>query len=604
MTAAVPGVEELSMKRLTLVASLAIVLSSACADPSSSFVVRGVRLFDGDVVLENMSVLVEDGHIAAVAAHLDPPGGVTVVDGRGRTLLPGLIDSHAHALGDALADALRFGVTTELDMFTDHSWAAERRAEQRAGAVTDRADLFSAGTLVTAPGGHGTEYPLQIPTLEDAADADAFVSARLAEGSDYIKVILDDGAGYGLQLPTLDDTTLRAVVDAAHRRKVLAVVHVTTQNAALAAITAGADGLMHIFADTRIEEKLVQAALGHRVFVVPTLVVVESLGSGARGAATRDDAALSPFLSPEQHRTLAMSFPFADGQRTQLTLAQEAVRHLHHAGVPMLAGTDAPNPGTAHGVSLHRELELLVAAGLTPVEALRAATSVPASAFRLGDRGRIAADLKADLVLVAGDPTTSITATRNIVTIWKDGVAVNRQAKPAAAPLAAPVTLLPGTVSDFEDGTLTTRIGFGWAQSTDTMMGGASSADLEVVRDGENRYLRVHGTIATGATFPWAGAMLFLGTQPMAPANGSGLSGMYFRARGRGVLRIMVFADSLGWIPAEHQVRLEPSWRRFAVPFELFAGVDTRAVKAILFSGGPEQGEFDFAIDEVGFDAR
>jgi imidazolonepropionase-like amidohydrolase len=104
------------------------------------------------------------------------------------------------------------------------------------------------------------------------------------------------------------------------------------------------------------------------------------------------------------------------------------VARLRQAQVPVLAGSDAPNPGTAHGISLHRELELLVRAGLSPLEALRAATSTPARAFHLSDRGRIAVGLRADLVLVDGDPTTDILATRAIRTVWKLGRAVDREA--------------------------------------------------------------------------------------------------------------------------------------------------------------------------------
>ena len=104
---------------------------------------------------------------------------------------------------------------------------------------------------------------------------------------------------------------------------------------------------------------------------------------------------------------------------------------LHAAGVPILAGSDAPNPGTTHGASIHRELELLVRAGLTPVEALRAATAAAADAFDLGDRGRIAAGLKADLVLVRGDATADVLATRDIAAIWKDGTRFERWTAPA-----------------------------------------------------------------------------------------------------------------------------------------------------------------------------
>lgn len=589
------------MKNLALAIAL---LLSVCPAVAQTFVVRDVRLFDGDHVLEHMSVLVTNGRIASVAKHIELPGAATAVDGRGKTLLPGLIDSHTHAFGTALADAVRFGVTTELDMFTDERWAAERRREQQAGPVTDRADLFSAGTLATAPGGHGTEYGIKIPTLDSPADAEAFVKERLDEGADYIKIVVDDGALYGLSLPTLDRATVRALIQAAHRHGVQAVVHIATKKAAFEVISDGADSLMHIFADEPIDEALVEAAVRHRVFVVPTLSVIESIGGGSGGSIVSRDPQLAPFLSAEQRRTLAASFPPAYGRGTKLAIAEDAVRRLFRAGVPILAGTDAPNPGTAHGASLHRELELLVAAGLTPVDALRAATSRPADAFHLSDRGRIAVGLKADLVLVEGDPTTNITATRNIVAIWKDGVAVRREPPRTQSRSDEPAHLKPGVVSDFENGSLKTSTGVGWAPSTDSMMGGSSVVDLKIVngeRKTESRYLRVRGTIAAGATFPWAGAILFLGKQPMAPVDGSAVTRLTFSARGNGLLRVLVFAESLGWIPAEQRVQLDTRWTKFAIPFARFAGVDTSAIKAILFSGGPGLGEFEFDIDEVGF---
>ena len=113
------------------------------------------------------------------------------------------------------------------------------------------------------------------------------------------------------------------------------------------------------------------------------------------------------------------------------------MRLLADAGVTLLAGTDAPNPGTVFGASLHRELELLVRAGLTPVQALAAATSEPARVFGLADRGRVAAGLRADLMLVAGDPLADITATRAIARIWRDGVCLDRRPfEPTAAEAA------------------------------------------------------------------------------------------------------------------------------------------------------------------------
>jgi hypothetical protein len=170
---------------------------------------------------------VRDGIIVTVGGAV--PAGVESIPGDGKTLLPGLIDAHTHAYGDALERALVFGVTTELDMFTDYRFAAAMRKEQQNAATPNkeqqnaaslnkepqsadgalrRADLFSAGTLITAPKGHGTEYNLQIPTLESAADAPRFVDARLAEGSDYIKIVYDDNRTFGRKTSAFNVRTL------------------------------------------------------------------------------------------------------------------------------------------------------------------------------------------------------------------------------------------------------------------------------------------------------------------------------------------------------------------------------------------------------------
>lgn len=107
-----------------------------------------------------------DGRIAVMGVGAPLPAELSVVSGEGRTLIPGLIDSHTHVFGDALRSALVFGVTTELDMFTNSEFAAVLRQREAAGQQSDVADLRSAGTLVTAPGGHGTQYGFPIPTDE------------------------------------------------------------------------------------------------------------------------------------------------------------------------------------------------------------------------------------------------------------------------------------------------------------------------------------------------------------------------------------------------------------------------------------------------------
>ncbi|MGH3721447.1 MAG: amidohydrolase family protein [Pseudonocardiaceae bacterium] len=114
------------------------------------------------------------------------------------------------------------------------------------------------------------------------------------------------------------------------------------------------------------------------------------------------------------------------GKAARLAVALESVAALRAAGVPVLAGTDTPNSGTAAGASLHRELELLVRAGLTPAEALTAATAAPARWFGLHGRGRTAPGCQADLLLVDGDPTVDILATRSVVSVWRRGTRFHR----------------------------------------------------------------------------------------------------------------------------------------------------------------------------------
>jgi imidazolonepropionase-like amidohydrolase len=263
------------------------------------------------------------------------------------------------------------------------------------------------------------------PTVDDPADAQAFVDARIAEGSDYIKIIYDDLSSIGRHQPMLDKRTLKAVVDAAHARGKLAVVHILSEWQAKDAIEAGADGLAHLFTGATVSPDLATLAASHHVFVTPTLTVLFSDCGQPSGPRIANDSLLRPYIRPGMRKQAAMAFPPTKGSRCEGT--KEAVRQLVRAGVPVLTGTDAPSPGQSYGASVHGEMELLVGTGLTPVQALTAATSAPARAFRLTDRGVIAAGKRADLVLVDGDPTRDITATRRIVSVWKRGVEAKRE---------------------------------------------------------------------------------------------------------------------------------------------------------------------------------
>ncbi len=589
------------MKRFVI--AFLIVTATAGRPARAATAIRNVRLFDGIHIVPGANVVFDHGIITAAGPRAAIPAGAEVIEGEGKTVMPGFIDAHTHAFGPVLERALRFGVTTELDMFTSVEALKQWKAEQAAGPITNRADIRSAGILVTVKGGHGTEY-FPIPTYTPGDDPQAFIDARIAEGSDYIKLVEETGEAYGLHFPTLAAGDLKALIAAAHKRGKLAVVHIGTLAGARMAIDAGADGLVHIFGDRPPDAEFAKFVAAHRVFVIPTLTVIESASGVPSGASLTADPHLKPFLSADEISNLKSAFPKHAGLSEDLGNANAALRQLKDARVPILAGTDSPNPGTAHGASMHRELELLVAGGLTPTEALVAATSTPAKIFKLDDRGRISKGLRADLVLVNGDPTANITATRDIAAIWRNGVRLPREPEAPAAQneveKIAPEKLASGIISNFDSGTSNVEFGSGWFISTDQMAGGKSSATMNVIDGGAAgtpKALHVVSEINEGFAFPWAGPMAFFGSRPMKAVDLSSKRGLTFFAKGDTDIRVMLFASSLGRIPAQTTVHAGGDWTEITILWSDFGG-QGKDVQAVLFSGGAH-GKSEFSIDEL-----
>ena len=204
--------------------------------------IKDARVFDGQRVIPRASVLVRDGKIEKIGTHIRVPRNVHIVDGREKTLIPGLIDAHTHIRSRRdLEQSAVFGVTTDISMLMDLQLAKAQKAEQNAKKASDRADLFSSGYVATAPGGHGTEYGLKFPTLTRPEGAQAWVDDRIAEGSDFIKIIYEFGGdtGHGGR-PSIDRATMDALVAAAHARGKLAVVHIHSEQQAMDAIDSGA----------------------------------------------------------------------------------------------------------------------------------------------------------------------------------------------------------------------------------------------------------------------------------------------------------------------------------------------------------------------------
>ena len=350
---------------------------------------RGVRVYRDGAFGEPEDVAVDDSLIeeSVPAGPIDHTTGAV----EGGYLIPGLIDCHVHLYGPETLIALTaHGVTSAMDMSSPAPLVAALRGTP--GVADIRSPLMAA----TSPDSAHAARMRNIPAAAEAlvagvAEVDGWVARHAEQGADYIKIVID--------LPGFDQETVNALVAAAHARGLKVVAHASRSDAVSMAQRAGVDILTHAPLDRPIEPDQAAALAAAGAVIVPTLTMMHTIVDNLRAAGI-DGPAYEP--------------------------ARASVAALHAAGMPILAGTDANATPAApaspvFGRSLHDELALLVDAGLTPSQALDAATSVAAEHFGLPDRGRVEPGLRADLVLLAGDPTLDIAATRTIREVWVAG---------------------------------------------------------------------------------------------------------------------------------------------------------------------------------------
>ena len=395
-----------------------------------SFLVVNARVFDGDRVLEQTDVAVEDGVIRAVGRDLMGWQRLPKVDGADTTIIPGLIDAHAHVVTVAEPrQALQFGVTTVLDLGAANAPQEQVFAARAAArAATDMADVFSAGFIASTRRPAGATRPV-VTSVDEAVQ---FADARHADGADYLKLQLNGARSATLGDPNMSEAVARTLVAQAHANGMKAIAHVETLADVEVALAAGADGLAHVWRRGGANADIARRITARGVFVIATLAVPDGFLQGR--TRLRDDPRFQGRLSASllDHLTRRFTAPLSgdslDELRANYSAHREGVQSLAQAGATLVVGTDASAGATpaAHGISIHREIELLTEAGLSPLQVLRAATSKTAEVFSLPDRGRIVAGRRADLVMVRGDPIDDITATRDIVRVWRAGVALRR----------------------------------------------------------------------------------------------------------------------------------------------------------------------------------
>jgi imidazolonepropionase-like amidohydrolase len=378
------GYSGLETARNTFQNNIARWVGNTSQSPPKKLAINNVRVFDGYKLLDPATVVIDGGFIG-----VDPTGAENI-DGAGGVLLPGLLDSHCHPENIThLEDLSRFGVTTGLI-------AACFSKELCASLQNHRglADVRLASSRATAPGGVIANFSVTIDPrgenlVHNASQAVQWVGRQVETGADYIKLVSETPGGF-------DQQTFSALTQASHQLNKTVICHAIDYESTKKAIAARVDQVHHTPLDKALDISLATLLRSNNQISVPTLTKM---------------------------RAVAHSYP----KTRSYSAARDTVRLLNSMSVPILAGSDggymagipAPVP---FGSSVHLEMELLVEAGLSTIQALQAATSLPAKYFGLTDRGVIAPGMRADLLLIDGDPIADIKATRRIKKVWLAGV--------------------------------------------------------------------------------------------------------------------------------------------------------------------------------------
>ena len=367
--------------------SLAVLVCSYKA-PKTILVIQHVNFFDGEDYQTNVNVIVEDQLIVDITTENNWPAYSTVINGKDRTIIPPLLNAHVHLSGkNQLKEAVRSGVFALLDMHTTDPVAIELRQYRNKEGY---AFYYSSGPGVTVPGGHGTQFGVVVPVLDSLVSPKQFVQDRVANHADYIKILREP------YMTTINFVQTQQVIDASHENSLLCVAHISRLDDAMVLAKQKIDGFMHIWHDRKISKEELDSLFNSNVFIVPTLLVTQKL--------------LGKVKSPEFLKKL-LSFE----------MILEETQKAYASGIPILAGSDAPNHQINFGDDLIKELTLLRKAGLPTIEVLKSATSNIYKSFQLKDFGKLKKGAPANFLLIRGNPVENIEDLIKIESIWQNG---------------------------------------------------------------------------------------------------------------------------------------------------------------------------------------
>lgn len=580
-----------------LLAALALLVTAAVPAQGRDTLIRGARIFDGTGAPAKVgNVLVRGDRIVAVGPSVRARRGSRTVDARGLTLIPGLHDLHTHLrapgfdapddLPKAYAGYLVNGVTSVNEFSLSPEMLAPVREMTGPGGVA--APNLNLAARIGVPGGHGTEYGWGRQFTLEAATPRAALQAMaraLPYRPDVIKVFAD-GWRYGRSpsLNTMSEPTLAAIVENAHAAGIPVITHTVTLEGARVAADAGVDALGHGIGDALVDDALIALMKAKGTAYVPTLVVYEP--QEGREFLPHEWRRLRP---PERAREDARRAGVA-ADSPRWTIMKENVRRLKAGGIRIGVGTDAGVGGVYHGSATLREIGWLTKLGLTPAEALIAATSVSADILRQNrDHGRIAPGQRADLVLTGGRPDERIDDLHDVRRVFVSGreMPLERLALALADDRASalPAHLMPGPIYTGAGPPGRSDLDTLPVEGTDPGMD-HSHLDLSP-RPGGRLFL----TAGMGAApRPFAELQLPLTRGAVHLADASGFAGLAFEARGAGDYALLLNSYGIhprSWFRASFAADGTP--KEIRIPFSAFrsplaeARLDPSRLRALLF---------------------